>query len=129
MAMIEGIKTFGSFVDEQPVATIGPSGSVSRSARYTQAYIVRRERTCPEGKEDCGIKGFSVFYWLPFNGKVQSKHTEHVAVKDLINETRYYLTVAGRRVAVSAADYKRLRKGQHVSLEMTIADDLARIKD
>ncbi len=127
IALVGQMKSLGKFLRNQPIAVIGPSGWETSNQEFSGGYIVRRKRTCDGDQTDCGIKEFTVFYWIPFRGKVEAKRLERLKVKGFINQTRYFLTVAGREVRVSPSKYRQVRKGQLVEVETTLANGPARV--
>jgi hypothetical protein len=127
VGMIEQLKSLGKFLKSRPIGVIEPSGWTSKTTEFSRAYIVRKEPTCSAGKSDCGIKNFTVFYWLRFTGKIESKRTERFELKGFVKRIRYYLVVSGRDVEVSGLDYRQVRKGHFIGVETTLGNDLARV--
>lgn len=124
---IAQVKSIGTFVRRESLASIPTSGWIRRSENYSRARIVRLERNCvnPHPKLGCGIRRFTVFYWVPLEGRVNAKHEKK---SEFIGPelTQYFVTVDDREVEISKADYERLQTGQIIRLERTLDSTLAR---
>lgn len=121
------LKALGPFLGEKAIGVVEPSGWTNRVTEYSKAYIVRREQTCSDAPEGCGIKKFTVFYWLPLAGRITSKRADEVSVNGFTKGVNYYVTINGSEVRVSESDYRQLKTEQVISLEATLGNDLARL--
>jgi len=128
MQIVNQLKPVGNKkIDE--VGMIGPAGHITKNLQYSQAYVVRKERTCGENEEsNCGIEKFSVFYWLPLKGLITNKRTEEISIKPLdYNQTKYFITVNSKELEVSETDFNALLLGQFTELERTIGSNNVRL--
>ena len=122
------LRPIGVFVCRDPTGAIPTSGWVRWTEEYSMARVVRLEKNCPspDSPIGCGIAKFTIFYWLPLEGRIQRKRLEKI---DLMGSEliQYFVNIAGARVEVSESDYKRLHKGQVVKLARTLDSSPARI--
>jgi len=125
---INQIRALGVLVQRDPIGVIPTSGWIRRTDNYSRASVVRLERNCPSSNArlGCGISKFTVFYWIPLEGKIKGKRIEKISFggPELIH---YFVTIGSAEVEVSHTDYERLQEGQVVKLERVFTNLPARI--
>jgi hypothetical protein len=127
VSIVAQLKPLGGLLQHYPTGVVSPAGWVSGREELTRAYIVRHQRTAEVDRSQYGIASFTVFYWLPMGGIVKRKYSTVLKLNEVAKTERYFLTIGHTDVQVSSDDYQRLKKGQWVTLERTINNDLARI--
>jgi hypothetical protein len=124
--IINQLGPLGQYRRQNPISIIGPTGWIRKTDEFAHANIVKLERTGSVSYSNSGIAAFTVFYWLPLSGKVESKRVEIVEANQFIKKIRYLITVYNTEVEVSGEDYQRIGEGQVVELERAV-NSLARI--
>ena len=127
VGIINKLEPIGFFEREKSIGIIRPTGFVQKTSEFAYANIVRLESTHSTSKSNNTIAAFTVFYWVPLNGQVQSKRIETIDVKPLIKKVRYWITVRDIEVEISSMNYRRIKVGQIVKLKTTANNNLAKI--
>lgn len=122
------IKPVGGFQQRDPIGVVSISGTAKWTNLYSSAFaVVVENNRQPLQSTDAKIIRFTLFYWLPLKGTIESKHEEIVG-NNQFEVTKYFITVNGIKVAIDQQEYAHLSEGQIVELERTFDNSFARIK-
>jgi hypothetical protein len=130
--LVSRFRSIGEPEGVSPFGVIGPSGWSTNSKRYANAVIVRFEKTCAEAEGTCGVAHFTVYYWLPVEGKLAVKRVRDVTLhgKDgevLDHRLQYFLRINRTEIEVSEADYSQVREGECLRVERLLTNALGRV--
>jgi hypothetical protein len=115
------LKPLGDFLGKDPIRVMPTSGWRRRNDEYKNAKIIISEKFCtdPDPRLGCGIDWFTVNYWLPLSGKVESKETKSISISETDTPyIEYILKISGKEVFISKKHYDRLTIGCKVSLRI-----------
>lgn len=128
LRLIEDLRSLGGSSERAIGGLIGPSGFITRTIDYPNALVRRRDHNCPDGNEPtCRVQNFTVYYWLPLEGRITNKRVEETAPQ-FIGAGRYYISVKKHEFQVTENEYQALKTGQYIKFKISPGSDLIRLE-